>query len=160
MSVELEPKTDTTLYIIERADKNARLTCTSGKITVNMRKGLDEDAMAKILLSLSKVDPHIAYEYETMCQYNDIYRLRLEDYIVVSYSKSEPMIYKTIFSVPFSRRKALRRLAINVSERLKTADLDLSLLWDGNPSKIHQLFEEMGMGNDWKLQVIEANKEN
>ncbi|HTY90670.1 MAG TPA: hypothetical protein VMC84_05780 [Methanocella sp.] len=158
MTVELEPKTDTTLYIIERLDKDARLTCTIGKITVNLKKGLDKDILAKILLSLSRVDSNIAYEYETMCQYGDINRLRLEDYIVVSYSKTGPSGYKTIFSVPFSRRKALRRLAITISERLASADMDLSLLWDGNPSKIGQLSEELQ--DDWKLQVIEANKES
>jgi hypothetical protein len=158
MTVELEQKTDTTLYIIERLDRNARLTCTIGKITVSMKKDLDRDILAKILLSLSKVDSNIAYEYETMCQYSDINRLRLDDYIVVSYSKSGPSAYKTIFSVPFSRRKALRRLAINVSERLKAGDADLSILWDGNPSKIGQLSEELQ--GDWKTQVIEANKES
>lgn len=160
MTVDSEQKTDTTLYIIERQDKCARLACTSGKIMVSMRRGLDRDVLARILLALSKVDSNIAYEYETVCPYNDIYRLRLEDYVVVSYSKSSAEAYKTIFSVPFSRRKALRRLAINVSERLKTADADLSLLWDGNPSKISQLSEELGVGSDWKVQVIEANKEN
>lgn len=158
MTVELEQKTDTTLYIIERLDKNARLTCTIGKITVSMKKDLDKDILAKILLSLSKVDSNIAYEYETMCQYNDINRLRLDDYVVVSYSKSGPSAYKTIFSVPFSRRKALRRLAINVSDRLTAGDADLSILWDGNPSKISQLSEELQ--GDWKMQVIEANKES
>lgn len=160
MTADLEQKTDTTLYIIERQDKSARLACTIGKITVSMKKGLDKDVLAKILLSLSKVDSHIAYEYEVQCQYNDINRLRLDDYVVVSYSKSGPAAYKTIFSIPFSRRKALRRLAINVSERLKTADTDFSILWDGNPSKIHQLSEELGTGNEWKVQVIEANKES
>jgi len=158
MTVELEQKTDTTLYIIERLDKNARLTCTTGKITVSMKKDLDKDILAKILLSLSKVDSNIAYEYETMCQYSDINRLRLDDYVVVSYSKSGPSAYKTIFSVPFSRRKALRRLAISVSERLKSGDADLSILWDGNPSKIGQLSEELQ--GDWRTQVIEANKES
>ncbi len=158
MTAELEQKTDTTLYIIERLDKNARLTCTIGKITVSMKKDLDKDILAKILLSLSKVDSNIAYEFETMCQYGDINRLRLDDYVVVSYSKSGPSAYKTIFSVPFSRRKALRRLAINVSDRLKAGDADLSILWDGNPSKISQLSEELQ--GDWKMQVIEANKES
>ncbi len=158
--MELEPKTDTTLYIIERHDKNARLTCTIGKVTVTMKKGLDRDVLAKILLSLSRVDSNIAYEYETMCQYTDINRLRLDDYIVISYSKSGPTAYKTIFSVPFSRRKALRRLAINVFDRLKSADADLSILWDGNPSKIQQLSEELGQRDRWNLQVIEANKES
>lgn len=158
MTVDLEQKTDTTLYIIERLDRNARLTCTIGKITVSMKKDLDRDILAKILLSLSKVDSNIAYEYETMCQYSDINRLRLDDYIVVSYSKSGPSAYKTIFSVPFSRRKALRRLAINVSERLQAGDADLSIMWDGNPSKIGQLSEELQ--GDWKMQVIEANKES
>lgn len=159
MPVDLETKTDTTLYIIERPDKAARITCTIGKITINLKQGLDKDVLARILLSLSKVDSHIAYEYETMCQYNDINSLRLEDYVVVSYSKSGTT-YKTIFSVPFSRRKALRRLAINVLEKLRTSDADLSILWDGNPSKVNQLSEELGAGDNWKLQVIEANKEN
>lgn len=157
MTVDLEPKTDTTLYIIERLDKNARLTCTIGKILVSLKKGLDRDVLAKILISLSRVDSNIAYEYETMCQYGDINRLRLDDYVVVSYSKSGPAAYKTIFSVPFSRRKALRRMAITVSERLSSADADFSILWDGNPSKIAQLSEELQ--DEWKLQVIEANKE-
>ncbi len=160
MTADLEQKTDTTLYIIERQDKSARLACTIGKITVSMKMGLDKNVLARILLSLSRVDSNIAYEYETLCQYNDINFLRLDDYVVVSYSKSGPAAYKTIFSVPFSRRKALRRLAIIVSERLKTADADLSILWDGNPSKISQLSEELGEGNGWKVQVIEANKEN
>jgi hypothetical protein len=160
LTVDLEQKTDTTLYIIERQDKSARLACTIGKITVSMKKGLDKDVLAKILLSLSKVDSNIAYEYETLCRYNDINCLRLDDYVVVSYSKSGPSAYKTIFSVPFSRRKALRRLAIIVSDRLQGADADLSLLWDGNQSKISQLSEELGVGSDWKVQVIEANKEN
>jgi hypothetical protein len=159
MTVELEQKTDTTLYIIERLDKNARLSCTLGKITVNMKKGLDKDVLAKIFLSLSKVDSNIAYEYEMQCRYQDINDMRLDDYIVISYSKSGP-IYKTIFSVPFSRRKALRRLVISMFERLNTADTDLYILWDGNPSKIGQLSEELGAGSDWRLQVIEANKDN
>ncbi len=160
MTVELEPKTDTKLYIIERVDKSARVTCTIGKITVNMKKGLDKDILAKILLSLSKVDSHIAYEYEMQCQYDDINHLRLEDYVVVSYSKSGPSAYKTIFSVPFSRRKALRRLAMSILEKLKITDADLSILWDGNPSKISQLSEELVTDNAWKIQIFEANKEN
>jgi hypothetical protein len=94
------------------------------------------------------------------CQYNDIYRLRLDDYVVVSYSKSGPTAYKTIFSVPLSRKKALRRLAISISEKLSLGDADLSILWDGNPSKISQLSEELGTGDGWKIQVYEANKEN
>lgn len=160
MTVDLETKTDTTLYIIERVDRSARVTCTIGKITVNLKKGLDKDILAKILLSLSKVDSHIAYEYEMQCQYDDINNLRLEDYVVVSYSKSGPAAYKTIFSVPFSRRKALRRLAMSILEKLKMSDADLSILWDGNPSKINQLSEELVTDKDWKIQVFEANKEN
>jgi hypothetical protein len=160
MTPDLEPKADTTTYVIERVDKSARVTCTIGKITVNMKKGLDNDVLAKILVSLSRVDSHITYEYEMQCQYNDIYRLRLDDYVVVSYSKSGPTAYKTIFSVPLSRKKALRRLAISISEKLSMGDADLSILWDGNPSKISQLSEELGTGEGWKLQVYEANKEN
>jgi hypothetical protein len=160
MTVDLETKTDTTLYIIERVDRSARVTCTIGKITVNMKKGLDKDILAKVLLSLSKADSHIAYEYEMQCEYDDINHLRLEDYVVVSYSKSGPTAYKTIFSVPFSRRKALRRLAMSILEKLKVSDADLSILWDGNQSKINQLSEELVTDNDWKIQVFEANKEN
>ena len=99
----------------------------------------------------------MVYEYETLCQYNDINRFRQDDYIVISYSKSDGG-YKTIFNVPFSRKKALRRLAINVLDRLKTGDADISLLWDGNNSKVEQLFEELGSGPSWKLQVIEAKE--
>jgi hypothetical protein len=159
MPADLEQKTDTTLYILEYADKSARIACTIGKVTISMKKGLDRDVLAKILLSLSRVDSSIAYEYETMCRYDDINRLRLDDYVVVSYSKSGPSTYKTIFSVPFSRRKALRRLAINMSESLKVGDVDFSILWDGNLSKISQLFEELGASNGWKMQVIEASKD-
>jgi hypothetical protein len=119
---------------------------------------MDRDVMALILLSLSKVDSTIVYEYETLCQYSDINRFRQDDYIVISYSKSSGG-YKTIFNVPFSRKKALRRLAINILDRLKTGDADLPILWDGNASKIEQLYEELGSGAAWKLQVIEANKE-
>ncbi len=123
-----------------------------------MKQGIDRDVLALILLSLSKVDSTMVYEYETLCQYQDINRFRLDDYIVISYSKSNGG-YKTIFNVPFSRKKALRRLAINILERLKAADADIPILWDGNESKIEQLYEELGSGAAWKLQVIEANKE-
>jgi hypothetical protein len=160
MTLDLEPKAETTTYVIERVDRTARVTCTIGKITVNMKKGLDRDILAKILLSLSRVDSHIAYEYEMQCQYDDINQFRLDDYVVVSYSKTGPAAYKTIFSVPFSRKKALRRLAISISEKLSLSDADLSILWDGNPSKIGQLSEELGTGAGWKFQVYEANKEN
>ena len=112
MTIDTETKTDTTLYIIERQDKSAKLTCTIGKISILMKKGIDRDVIAQILLSLSKVDSTIAYEYETMCPYDDINRFRLDEYIVISYSKSTGD-YKTIFNVPFSRKKALRRLALS-----------------------------------------------
>ena len=158
MTIDTETKTETTLYIIERQDRSAKLTCTIGKIAISMKKGIDKDVLAQILLSLSKVDSTIAYEYETLCQYDDIHRFRLDEYIVVSYSKASGD-YKTIFNVPFSRKKALRRLAIGIMERLKSADADMSILWDGNESKIDQLFEELGSGPAWKFQVIEANKE-
>ena len=159
MTIDTETKTDTTLYIIERQDKSAKLTCTIGKISILMKKGIDRDVIAQILLSLSKVDSTIAYEYETMCPYDDINRFRLDEYIVISYSKSTGD-YKTIFNVPFSRKKALRRLALSMLEKLKASDADLSLLWDGNPSKVNQLLEERCSGRGWKYQVIEANKEN
>ena len=152
-------KADTTLYIIERQDKSARVTCTSGKVSINLRQGVDRDVLALVLLSLSKVDSTVVYEYEALCQYSDINRFRQDDYIVISYSKSDGG-YKTIFNVPFSRRKALRRLALSVMDRLRTADVDLPILWDGNESKIDQLYEELGSGPAWKLQVIEANKED
>jgi hypothetical protein len=159
MTIDTETKTDTTLYIIEQHDKSAKLTCTIGKITILMKKGIDRDVLAQILLSLSKVDSTIAYEYETMCPYDDIHRFRLDEYIVVSYSKSTGN-YKTIFNVPFSRKKALRRLALSMLEKLKASDADISLLWDGNPSKVNQLMEELGSERGWKYQVIEANKES
>lgn len=123
-----------------------------------MKQGIDRDVLALILLSLSKVDSTIVYEYETLCQYHEINRFRQDDYIVISYSKSDGG-YKTIFNVPFSRKKALRRLAINILERLKSGDADLPILWDGNQSKIDQLYEELGSGQAWKMQVIEAIKE-
>jgi hypothetical protein len=151
-------KAETTLYIIERQDKTARVACTSGKISINMKQVIDRDVLALLLLSLSKVDSTVVYEYETLCQYQDINKFRQDDYIVISYSKADGG-YKTIFNVPFSRKKALRRLAINVLERLKSGDADISILWDGNDSKVNQLFEELGSGPGWKLQVIEANKE-
>jgi hypothetical protein len=72
-----------------------------------MKQGIDRDVLALLLLSLSKVDSTVVYEYETLCQYNDINRFRQDDYIVISYSKSDGG-YKTIFNVPFSRKKALR----------------------------------------------------
>ena len=122
-----------------------------------MKQGIDRDILALILLSLSKVDSTVVYEYETLCQYGDINRFRQDDYIVISYSKSNGG-YKTIFNVPFSRKKALRRLAIGVMERLKSSDADMSILWDGNQSKIDQLYEELGSAPGWKLQVIEAYK--
>ena len=152
-------KADTTLYIIDRQDKSARITCTSGKISINMKQGIDRDVLALILLSLSKVDSTMVYEYETLCKYDDINRFRQDDYIVISYSKSGGG-YKTIFNVPFSRKKALRRLAISVLDRIKSGDVDMSILWDGNQSKINQLFEELGSGQNWKQQVIVANKED
>jgi len=122
-----------------------------------MKQGIDRDVLALLLLSLSKVDSTVVYEYETLCQYNDINRFRQDDYIVISYSKSDGG-YKTIFNVPFSRKKALRRLAINLLDRIKAGDADISLLWDGNDSKVDQLFEELGSGPGWKLQVIEAKE--
>lgn len=152
-------KADTTLYIIDRQDKSARITCTSGKVSINMKQGIDRDVLALILLSLSKVDSTMVYEYETLCKYDDINRFRQDDYIVISYSKSGGG-YKTIFNVPFSRKKALRRLAISVLDRIKSGDVDMSILWDGNQSKINQLFEELGSGQNWKQQVIVANKED
>ncbi len=123
-----------------------------------MKQGIDRDVLALVLLSLSKVDSTLVYEYETLCQYNDINRFRLDDYIVISYSKSNGG-YKTIFNVPFSRKKALRRLALGIQERLKSGDADMSILWDGNESKVRQLFEELGSGPAWKLQVIEAKED-
>ncbi|MCD1295506.1 hypothetical protein CUJ83_10895 [Methanocella sp. CWC-04] len=144
---------------MERHDKSARITCTIGKVTIYLRKDVERDTLASILLSFSKVDSTLFYEYETICPYSDINRYRMDDYVVVSYSKSDEG-YKTIFNVPFSRKKALRRLAISIIEKLKAADTDLSLLWDGNEPKINQLFEELSACNSWRLQVIEANKEN
>jgi hypothetical protein len=152
-------KADTTLYIFDRQDKSARITCTSGKISINMKQGIDRDVLALVLLSMSKVDSTMVYEYETLCKYDDINRFRQDDYIVISYSKSGEG-YKTIFNVPFSRKKALRRLAISVLDRIKSGDVDMSILWDGNQSKINQLFEELGSGQNWKQQVIVANKED
>lgn len=151
-------KTDTTLYIIERQDKSARITCTTGKVMISMKQGIDKDILALILISLSKVDSTLVYEFEALCPYDAINSYRQDDYIVISYSKADDA-YKTIFNVPFSRRKSLRRLALNMIERLKVADVDMPILWDGNPSKINQLYEELGDSASWRLQVIEANKE-
>ena len=123
-----------------------------------MKQGIDKDVLALILISLSEVDSTVVYEFETMCPYDDINSYRQDDYIVISYSKTDDA-YKTIFNVPFSRRKALRRLALGLIERLRGADVDMPILWDGNPSKINQLYEVLGDSSSWRLQVIEANKE-
>jgi 3-hydroxyisobutyrate dehydrogenase-like beta-hydroxyacid dehydrogenase len=48
----------------------------------------------------------------------------------------------------------------NHKELIKSGDVDMSILWDGNQSKINQLFEELGSGQNWKQQVIVANKED
>ncbi|WP_231844889.1 hypothetical protein [Methanocella arvoryzae] len=123
-----------------------------------MKQGIDKDVLALILISLSEVDSTVVYEFETMCPYDDINSYRQDDYIVISYSKADDA-YKTIFNVPFSRRKALRRLALGLIEQLREADFDMPILWDGNPSKINQLYEVLGDSSSWRLQVIEANKE-
>ena len=158
MAPEIIEKTDKTLYIIERQDRTARITCTIGKITVNVKRGIDRDILALILLSLSKVDTTMVYEFETQCPYADINSFRKDDYIVISYSKDGES-YKTIFNVPFSRKKALRRLALSMIDRLSVSDMDLPILWDGNQSKITQLYEELSETSGWRLQVIEANKD-
>ncbi|HMK45787.1 MAG TPA: hypothetical protein VK436_04115 [Methanocella sp.] len=157
MPTDIE-KTDTTLYIIEHQDKTARINCTTGKVVVNLKQDVNKDVLALILLSLSRVDSTMVYEFETLCPYADINSYRKDDYIVISYSKSDDG-YKTIFNVPFSRRKALRRLALTMIDRLKDSDVDVSILWDGNTSKINQLYEELGSNIGWRLQIIEANKE-
>jgi hypothetical protein len=98
-----------------------------------MKQGIDRDVLALLLLSLSKVDSTVVYEYETLCQYNDINRFRQDDYIVISYSKSHGG-YKTIFNVPFSRKKALRRQCVQGGPIIRRAGLRAGVETPGHRS--------------------------
>jgi len=159
-------KVNEDLYAVKMGNDNSSLICTYGKIKIWFGRRASKGLINDILFGISKVDPCIEFEFETICGFDTIQHYETVGFTLVSYAKyapsgnypptmaKTPNLYKAIFNVPFSREEALYHLVDFLMDGLHSKNINSNLHWKGNDTKIRMLFNEFKEVERWKVEEI------
>ena len=73
------------LSMVEMGNEDIVMSCTYGKISVEWRKK-SRELIEKVLFTIANIDPYIQYEFETLCDYDEIPLYESRGLILVSYA--------------------------------------------------------------------------
>jgi hypothetical protein len=130
------------LISLELSGASASVTLTQGAINLWLGRNVDKILLARILTIISRVDSTTEYEKEIICEFDEINDFENHGFILTSYAKKGDK-YKSIFIVPFSNPRALKRLAESILEELKREDLRLTLYWRGDRTRLNIIFDDL-----------------
>jgi hypothetical protein len=91
---------------IELNGSAVSIILTQGAINIWFGRKFDKSLLAKILITISKVDSTTEHEKEVLCRFEEISEFENNGYILTSYARKNDK-YRAVFVVPFSNSRAL-----------------------------------------------------
>jgi hypothetical protein len=148
------------LSSFEMGRNDVNIVCTYGKIAVWFGRKVPDYIIAQVLIGISKIDQSAVYEFETICNFDDITEYESKGYILVSYGKTAGG-YRVNYSIPFSNKKALFHMSKFVLEELKKGDVRQDFYWNGSDCDIQRLYQELKNNiENWELKCINYKTES
>jgi hypothetical protein len=143
---------------VEMGRDDVLLSCTQGKITLWLGRQASEDLVWQIISGISKVDSSVVHEQEVVCGFDAISKHEGKGYILSSYAKTRGG-YRAIFTIPFSKKNALKYFVKSIIEELKETDVRKVFHWDGSLARIMLIFNEFKRLENWEIKRIEYKDE-
>lgn len=131
---------------IEASGSAVSIVITQGAINIWFGRKLDNSLIAKILLTISKVDATTEHEKEVLCPFDEISKFENNGYILTSYSRKKEK-YRAIFVVPFSNSRALDMFMQSISQEMEKEDVKITLYWRGGRIRMNFIKEELSRLN-------------
>jgi hypothetical protein len=128
---------------IEVSGSAVSIVLTQGAINIWFGKKFDKSLIAKILLTISKVDSTTEHEKEVLCRFEEISEFENNGYILTSYARKKDR-YRAVFVVPFSNSRALERFMESISLETEKEDAKITLYWRGGRVRMNIIKEELG----------------
>ena len=128
---------------MEMSGPYASVTLTQGSINIWFGRNADKAMIAKILLTISKIDSSTEHEREVICDFQKISEFESNGYILTSYARKDNK-YRAIFVVPFSNARALDMFIESISGEIEQKDIKITLYWSGEKARMGTAREELG----------------
>jgi len=129
--------------LIEMSGSAVSVTLSQGAINIWFGRRFDRPTLAKILLTISRVDSTTEHEKEVLCRFEEISEFENNGYILTSYARKKER-YRAIFVVPFSNSRALEMFIDSISHETEDDDAKITLYWRGGKVRMNMLREELG----------------
>ena len=143
---------------MEMSGSSVSLVLTQGSINIWFGKNFDKEMIAKILLTISKIDSSTEHEREVICDFQKISEFESNGYILTSYARRDNK-YRAIFVVPFSNARALDMFIESVSEEIEQSETKITLYWNGGKSRMGTAREELSRLGCFSLLNITYKEE-
>lgn len=143
---------------VEMSGPSASIALTQGSINIWFGKNVDKALIAKILLTISKIDSSTEHEREVICDFQEISEFENNGYILTSYARKDNK-YRAIFVVPFSNLRALDMFIESISEESEQKETNITLYWNGGRARMGTAREELGRLGCFSLLNITYKEE-
>ncbi|MGA9099393.1 MAG: hypothetical protein WB392_10740 [Methanotrichaceae archaeon] len=127
---------------VEMSGPSVSVALAQGSINIWFGKNLDKSMIAKILLTISKIDSSTEHEREVICDFQKISEFESNGYILTSYARRDDK-YRAIFVVPFSNARALDMFIESISEEIEQNETKITLYWNGGRARMGTAREEL-----------------
>ncbi len=143
---------------MEMSGPSVSVSLTQGSINIWFGRNTDKALIAKILLTISKIDSSTEHEREVICDFQKIGEFESNGYILTSYARKDNK-YRAIFVVPFSNASALDMFIESVSDEVKQNENRITLYWNGGRARMSIAREELGRLGCFSLLNITYKEE-
>jgi hypothetical protein len=127
---------------IELNGSAVSIILTQGAINIWFGRKFDKSLLAKILITISKVDSTTEHEKEVLCRFEEISEFENNGYILTSYARKKDK-YRAVFVVPFSNSRALEMFIDSVIQETEREDVKITLYWRGGRVMMNIIKEEL-----------------
>ncbi len=135
---------------MELSGSAVSIVFTQGTINIWFGRKFDKSLIAKILITISKVDSTTQHEKEVRCRFEEISEFESNGYVLTSYARKKES-YRAIFVVPFSNSRALERFIESVSQDTEREDVKITLYWRGGRVRMNIIKEELSRLNCFSI---------
>ncbi len=143
---------------VEMSGPSVSVALTQGSINIWLGRNIDKSLIARVLLTISKIDSSTEHEREVICDFRGISEFESNGYILTSYARKENK-YRAIFVVPFSNPRALDMFIESLSEESEQKEINITLYWSGGRARMGTAREELGRLGCFSLLNITYKEE-
>jgi len=144
---------------IELSGSAVSIILTQGAINIWFGRKFDKSLLAKILITISKIDSTTEHEKEVMCRFEEISEFENNGYILTSYARKKDK-YRAVFVVPFSNSRALDMFIESMIQETEHEDVKVTLYWRGGRVMMNIIKEELSRLNCFSILNVAYKEDN